>query len=87
MPIKSVMRVWRESNAGHPFRRSKFRAMERLEQDHMDLCGLIPLPTPGGKRYFLLMVNDFSRFMWLVLLTTKDEAEMAIHRVKAGAEV
>jgi transposase InsO family protein len=61
--------------------------MECLELVHADLYGPISPPMPGGKRYFLLMVDDFSRFMWLVLLTTKDEAEMAIHRVKAGAEV
>jgi transposase InsO family protein len=66
---------------------AKFRATERLELVHADLCGPITPPTPGGKRYFLLMVDDFSRFMWLMLPTTKDEAEVAIHRVKAGAEV
>jgi transposase InsO family protein len=66
---------------------AKFRATERLELVHADLCGPITPPTPGGKRYFLLMVDDFSRFMWLVLLTTKDKAEAALPRVKASAEV
>jgi transposase InsO family protein len=42
---------------------------------------------PGGKRYFLLMVDDFSRYMWLMLLSTKDEAEAGIRCVKATAEV
>jgi hypothetical protein len=42
---------------------TKFRATERLELVHADLCGPISPPTPGGKRYFLLMVDDFSRFM------------------------
>jgi hypothetical protein len=32
---------------------AKFRATERLELIHADLCGPISLPTPGGKRYFL----------------------------------
>jgi transposase InsO family protein len=44
-------------------------------------------PTLGGKSYFLLMVDDFSHFMWLVLLATKDEAFMAFKKVKAAAEV
>jgi transposase InsO family protein len=66
---------------------AKFRATERLELIHADLCGPITPATPGGKRYFLLMVDDLSRYMWLVLLSTKDEAEAAIRRIKAAAEV
>uniref|UniRef100_A0ACD5X227 Uncharacterized protein n=1 Tax=Avena sativa TaxID=4498 RepID=A0ACD5X227_AVESA len=65
----------------------KFRAMEKLELVHGDLCGPISPPTPGGKRYFLLLVDDHSRYMWLTLLASKDEAEAAIKRFKASAEV
>lgn len=66
---------------------AKFRATERLELVHADLCGPITPATPGGKRYFLLMVDDVSRFTWLVLLSTKDEAEAAIRRIKAATEL
>jgi hypothetical protein len=66
---------------------AKFRATARLELIHADLCGPISPATPGGKRYFLLMVDDYSRYMWLVLLSTKDEADAAIRRIKAAAEV
>jgi transposase InsO family protein len=66
---------------------TKFRATERLELVHADLCGPISPAMPGGKRYFLLMVDDMSRYMWLVLLSTKDEADAAIRRVKAAAEL
>src|SRR6185503_10853598 len=44
-------------------------------------------PLHGGRRYFLLLVDDCSRFMWLQLLTSKDEAAEAIRRFKARAEV
>lgn len=61
-----------------PFPRQALnRARELLELVHADLCGPISPATPGGKRYFLLLVDDKSRFMWLRLLTTKDEAETA----------
>jgi hypothetical protein len=30
--------------------------------------------APGDKRYFFLLVDDVSHYMWLVLLTTKNEA-------------
>jgi transposase InsO family protein len=66
---------------------AKFRATACLEIIHADLCGPISPATPGGKRYFLVMVDDYSRYMWLVLLSTKDEAEAAIRRVKAATEV
>ena len=51
-----------------------YRAAKVLELVHADLCGPISPPTPAGKRYFLLMVDDKSRYMWLPLVTAKDEA-------------
>jgi hypothetical protein len=56
------------------------RADEPLGLVHVDLCGPIDPPTPGGKRYFLLLVDDHSRFMWLHLLATKDQASAAIKK-------
>jgi hypothetical protein len=37
--------------------------------------------TPGGRRYFLLLVDDATRYMWVVLLTAKSEALSAIKRI------
>jgi hypothetical protein len=51
---------------------------------HGDLCGLIKPTTPGGKKLFLLLVDDFSGFMWLVLLLSTDEAADVIKRVRAN---
>ena len=42
--------------------------------------------TLGGRRYFLLMVDDAYRFMWDVLLPSKDAATDAIKQVQAVAE-
>jgi transposase InsO family protein len=70
-----------------PFpQQAKFRAEEPLELVHADLCGAITPPTPAGRRYFLLLVDDHSRFMWLVLLSTKDEAAAALKRFQAEAQ-
>ena len=55
-----------------------YRASKKLELIHADLCGPIILGTPGGKRYFLLMVDDLSRFTWLALLASKDELESRV---------
>jgi transposase InsO family protein len=42
--------------------------------------------TPGGRRYFLLLVDDLSRYMWVVVLGSKGEAADAIRRSQAAAE-
>jgi hypothetical protein len=54
---------------------------ESLEFVHENLCGPISPITPSGNRFFLLLVDDFSRYMWVVLLPTKDSALAAIKRV------
>ena len=53
---------------------------------HGNLCGPITPATNGGRRYFLLLVDSCSRYMWLQLLTSKDEAAEAIKKFKACAE-
>jgi hypothetical protein len=66
--------------------KAEYRSKQGLELVHGDLCGPINLPTPSGKKYFLLMVGDHSRYMWLVLLPSKDCAAEAIKKVQAEAE-
>jgi transposase InsO family protein len=65
---------------------AKFRVEEKLELVHGDLCGPVTPATPGGKRYFFLLVDDVSRYMWLVLLAMKDEALAAFTAFQAWAE-
>ncbi|WVZ63125.1 hypothetical protein U9M48_012784 [Paspalum notatum var. saurae] len=36
-----------------------------LQLVHGDLCGPITPPTPSGRRFFLLLVDDTTRFMWV----------------------
>jgi hypothetical protein len=70
-----------------PFpQQSSFRAKKRLELVHGGLCGPVTPATPGGRRYFLLLVNDLSRYMWVVVLGSKGEAADAIRRAQAAAE-
>jgi hypothetical protein len=53
---------------------------------HGDLCGSVTPATPGGRRYFLLLVDDLSRYMWVVVLGSKGEAANAIRHAQAAAE-
>jgi transposase InsO family protein len=70
-----------------PFsQQSSFQAKERLELMHGDLCGPVTPATTGGRRYFLLLIDDLSRYMWVVVLGSKGEAVDAIKRAQATAE-
>jgi hypothetical protein len=42
--------------------------------------------TLGGRRYFLLLVDDHSHYMWVLVLGSKGEAADAIRRTQAAAE-
>ena len=52
---------------------------------HDDLCGPVTPATPGGRRFFLLLV-DVSRYMWAVLFDTKAAAADTIKVHQAAAQ-
>jgi hypothetical protein len=64
-----------------------FQAKEWLELVHGDLRGPVTPATPGGRCYFVLLVDDLSHYMWVMVLGSKGEAADAIRRVQATAEV
>ncbi|GJX41925.1 ribonuclease H-like domain, reverse transcriptase, RNA-dependent DNA polymerase [Tanacetum coccineum] len=58
-----------------PFpKKAKARSTSPLDLVYGDLCGPITPPTPSGKRYIFLIVDDYSRYMWVYFLNTKDQA-------------
>jgi hypothetical protein len=65
---------------------SSFRADHGLELVHADLCGQITPSSIGGASYFLLVVDDHSRYMWVDMLKTKDQALDSFKRIMARAE-
>jgi transposase InsO family protein len=70
-----------------PFpRQASFCAKEKLELVHGDLCGPVTPATPRGRRFFLLLVDDVSRYIWAVLLDTKAAAVDTIKRHQATTE-
>ena len=65
---------------------AQYRAQEQLELVHGDLCGPVTPATPGGRRFFLLLVDDATRFMWVFLLTAKSATADAVMCLQAEAE-
>nr|GEU49191.1 hypothetical protein [Tanacetum cinerariifolium] len=51
---------------------------QRLHLLHMDLCGSMRTASINGKRYVLVIVNDYSRYTWVHFLRSKDEAPEVI---------
>nr|GFB81406.1 hypothetical protein [Tanacetum cinerariifolium] len=45
----------------------------RLHLLHMDLCGPMRVASINGKRYVLVIVDDYSRYTWTHFLMSKDE--------------
>nr|GFA83987.1 retrovirus-related Pol polyprotein from transposon TNT 1-94 [Tanacetum cinerariifolium] len=45
----------------------------RLQLLHMDLCGPMRVASINGKRYVLVIVDDYSRYTWTYFLRSKDE--------------
>ncbi|GJR37247.1 retrovirus-related pol polyprotein from transposon TNT 1-94 [Tanacetum coccineum] len=45
----------------------------RLNLLHMDLCGPMRVASINGKRYILVIVDDYSRYTWTLFLRSKDE--------------
>jgi transposase InsO family protein len=50
------------------------RHLVPLKLIHSNLCEMNGVLTKGGKRYFMTLIDDASRFCYVYLLKTKDEA-------------
>nr|GEW95208.1 hypothetical protein [Tanacetum cinerariifolium] len=46
---------------------------EKLYLLHMDLCGPIRVESVNGKKYILVIMDDYSRFTWVKFSRSKDE--------------
>ena len=49
-----------------------------LELLHLDLMGPTRTESLGGKRYIMVMVDDFTRYTWVILLRSKSDASQHI---------
>jgi transposase InsO family protein len=57
-----------------------------LDLIHSNLCEINGILTKGGKRYFITFINDSTRFCYVYLLKSKDEALCYFKTYKANAE-
>ena len=55
-------------------KRSLWRASQRLQLVHVDICGPIKPVSNSKKRYFISFIDDYSRKVWIYFLLEKSEA-------------
>ncbi|GKE87216.1 retrovirus-related pol polyprotein from transposon TNT 1-94, partial [Tanacetum coccineum] len=54
------------------------KSKQRLPLLHMDLCGPMRVKSINGKRYVLVIVDDYSHYTWVHFLRSKDETPKVI---------
>nr|GEZ47822.1 hypothetical protein [Tanacetum cinerariifolium] len=62
----------------HHKSKTAFASNEPLYLLHMDLCGPMRVQSINGKRYGLVVVDDYSWYTWVFFLHSKDEASEVI---------
>nr|GEY22789.1 hypothetical protein [Tanacetum cinerariifolium] len=58
----------------HHKSKTAFASNKPLSLLHMDLCGPMRVQSINGKRYVLVVVDDYSWYTWVFFLHSKDEA-------------
>nr|GEW05189.1 hypothetical protein [Tanacetum cinerariifolium] len=82
-PHCCYFRIWRSQigkskRASHPPKPVP-NSKQRLHLLHMDLCGPMRVASINGKRYVLVIVDDYSRYTRVHFLRTKDETPEVIN--------
>ncbi|GKA65459.1 retrovirus-related pol polyprotein from transposon TNT 1-94 [Tanacetum coccineum] len=58
--------------------RTSFKSVKRktepLDMIHTDICDLKSLPTKGDNKYFIMFIDDCTKYCYVYLLKSKDEA-------------
>nr|GEV36290.1 retrovirus-related Pol polyprotein from transposon TNT 1-94 [Tanacetum cinerariifolium] len=58
--------------------RTSFKSVKRktepLDMVHTDICDLKSLPTKGGNKYFITFIDDCTKYCYVYLLKSKNEA-------------
>nr|GEZ19840.1 hypothetical protein [Tanacetum cinerariifolium] len=67
----------KSKRASHP-PKPVLNSRQRLHLLHMDLCGPMRIASINGKRYVLVIVDDYFHYTWVHFLRSKDEAPEVI---------
>ena len=71
-PIRSISQKRKQTRNTHR-RVDEILAFKPLKLFYMDLMGPMRTESLGGKKYILVMVDDYSRYAWVAFLRYKSE--------------
>ncbi|PHT26612.1 Dicarboxylate transporter 1, chloroplastic [Capsicum baccatum] len=71
--------------AKHPYKSVK-RNSNFLDLIHTDICDMKSTPSRGGKKYFITFIDDCTRYCYVYLLNSKDEAIDTFRQYKTEVE-
>lgn len=69
-----------------PFSHTGTRSSQILELVHGDVCGPMETTSIGGSRYFLILVDDYSRMVFVYFLKAKSESFKCFKEFRAMVE-
>ncbi|GKB41929.1 integrase, catalytic region, zinc finger, CCHC-type containing protein [Tanacetum coccineum] len=81
----SVCERVKSKKASHPLK-LVLSDHSKLELLHMDLCGPMRVASINGKKYILVIVDDYFRYTWVYFLHSKDETPEIIKKFIAQAQ-
>lgn len=69
-----------------PFQIRNFHSKQPLDSLHLDVWGPFPITSVSGYHIYLSIVDDFSCFVWLFLLTYKSDVFSVFSSFKTQIE-
>jgi transposase InsO family protein len=69
-----------------PHKAAEERHLAPIELIHSNICEMNDVLTEGGQKYFMTIIDDASRYCYVYLLKTKDEALNCFKTYKAEVE-
>uniref|UniRef100_A0A0V0HMV8 Putative ovule protein n=1 Tax=Solanum chacoense TaxID=4108 RepID=A0A0V0HMV8_SOLCH len=63
-----------------------WRATEKLELVHTDVCGPMQASSLGHNKYFVLFIDDLSRMTWVYFLSNKSQVFSVFKKFRAFTE-
>ena len=70
--VCGVCQIGKQSKLPFPVNQA-WRATEKLQLVHIDLCGPMRTPSLNENIYFILFIDDFSRMSWVFFMRQKSE--------------
>ena len=78
--------MWSKIQSAMSHKAAAARELAPLELIHSDICEMNGILTKGGKKFFMMLIDDCTRFCYVYLLKTKDEALYYFKIYKAEVE-